>query len=202
MSDVLSRLKKLTKCLHIYIAETPGRGFGIFAARAFPLGSTLVVDEDGDYYAGVMTLAEAQARGYDLSQDLFQIGTDAFLLPNANLDDFVNHSCDPNTGLQLTAAGYRMIALRDIARGDELTYDYSTYISGTPERMSCACGAANCRGTIGAFETLPPALQDRYLAAGVVGRFVAAAARNAAIQDAARAESGAGVRAGGEAVSA
>lgn len=174
MSDVLSRLKKLTKCLHIYIAETPDRGFGIFAARAFAAGSAIVVDEDGDYYAGVMTLAEALARGYDLSQDLFQIGTDAFLLPNANLDDFVNHSCAPSTGLRLTPAGYRMIALRDIAPGDELTYDYSTYISGTPERMSCACGAAACRGTIGAFETLPRAVRQRYLAQDVVGRFVAA----------------------------
>ena len=174
MNDALSRLRKLTKCLHIYIAETPERGFGIFAARAFAEGSTIVVDEDGDYYAGVMTLAEALARGYDLSQDLFQIGTDAFLLPNANLDDFVNHSCDPSTGLRLTPNGYRMVALRDIAPGDELTYDYSTYISGTPERMTCACGAAACRGTIGAFETLPPPLQRRYLTLGVVGRFVAA----------------------------
>ncbi len=202
MSDVLSRLKKLTKCLHIYIAETPGRGFGIFAARAFAMGSTLVVDEDGDYYAGIMTLAEAEARGYDLSQDLFQIGTDAFLLPNANLDDFVNHSCDPNTGLMLTPAGYRMIALRAIAQGEELTYDYSTYISGTPERMSCACGAATCRGTIGAFETLPPALQERYLAAGVVGRFVATPAGQPALSVGADAERGAEARAGGEAVSA
>lgn len=200
MSDALSRLKKLTKCLHIYIAETPGRGFGIFAARAFAQGSTLVVDEDGDYYAGVMTLAEAQARGYDLSQDLFQIGTDAFLLPNANLDDFVNHSCDPNTGLMLTPGGYRMIALRAIAQGDELTYDYSTYISGTPERMDCACGAATCRGTIGAFETLPPALQARYLAAGVVGRFVVAG--GSAAQGDAGAERETETRAGGEAVSA
>ena len=52
--------------------------------------------------------------------------------------------------------GYRMIALSDIARGDELTYDYSTYIGETPERLICACGSANCRGTIGPFRDLRP----------------------------------------------
>jgi hypothetical protein len=118
-----------------------------------------------------MTLLEALARGHDLSQDLFQIDADAFLLPNGNLDDFVNHSCRPTTGLRLTPLGYRMIALADIAPGDELTYDYSTYIGGTPERLACACGAVGCRGIIGPFAELPQDLRRFYLAHDVVGRF-------------------------------
>ncbi len=174
------RLRKLTKCLDLYISATASCGYGLFAARPFARGSTVVADEDGDYYEGVMTLAEALARGHDLSRDLFQIGDDAFLLPNGNIDDFVNHSCHPNTGLRLTPLGYRMIALVDIAAGDELTYDYSTYIGDTPERLACACGAAGCRGTIGPFRSLPPALQRHYLALDVVGRFALPATRAAA----------------------
>ena len=65
MSDVLSRLKKLTKCLHIYLAETPGRGFGIFAARAFAQGSTLVVDEDGQRCIGCHTGCGVEPEGYE-----------------------------------------------------------------------------------------------------------------------------------------
>jgi uncharacterized protein len=171
MSDLMVRLQKLTKCLNVYLDATDQRGYGLFAAKPFARGSTLIVDEDGDYYTGVMTLVEALRRGHDLSQDLFQIGHDAFLLPNGNLDDFVNHSCRPTTGLRLTPLGYRMIALVDIAPGDELTYDYSTYIGDTPERLACACGAAECRGIIGPFHELPRDRRRAYLAQGVVGRF-------------------------------
>ena len=171
MSDLMVRLQKLTKCLNVYLDTTDQRGYGLFAAKTFAKGSTLIVDEDGDYYQGVMTLVEALRQGHDLSQDLFQIGDDAFLLPNGNLDDFVNHSCRPTTGLRLTPLGYRMIALVDIAPGDELTYDYSTYIGDTPERLACACGAPGCRGMIGPFHALPPELRRAYLAQGVVGRF-------------------------------
>ena len=171
MSDPMMRLQKLVKCLNVYLAATPDCGFGLFAATPFARGATVIADEDGDYYEGTMTLAEALDRGHRLSEQLFQVDEDAFLLPNGNLDDLVNHSCSPNTGLRLTPLGYRMIALTDIAPGDELTYDYSTYIGETPERLSCACGAANCRGTIGPFRELPAELRRRYLASDVVGRF-------------------------------
>jgi hypothetical protein len=38
--------------------------------------------------------------------------------------------------------------------------------------MRCLCGAANCRGLIGNFSSLPPELQRRYRALGIVGDFV------------------------------
>jgi hypothetical protein len=174
MSDVMLRLRKLTKCLNVYIGTTEACGYGLFAARPFAQGSTVIVDEDGDYYEGAMTLVEALRRGHDLTHDLFQIGPDSFLLPNGNIDDFVNHSCRPTTGLRLTPMGYRMVALVDIAPGDELTYDYSTYIGDTPERLACACGTTACRGTVGPFRELPPALRRYYLAHDVVGAFAAA----------------------------
>ncbi len=171
MRDPMVQLFKLSKCLNVYLDATADRGYGLFAAKPVARGSTLIVDEDGDYYDGVMTLVEALSRGHDLSQDLFQVDHDAFLLPNGNIDDFINHSCRPNTGLRLTPLGYRMVALADIAAGDELTYDYSTYIGDTPERLVCACGAADCRGVIGPFRDLPRERRLYYLANDVVGRF-------------------------------
>ncbi len=64
------------------------------------------------------------------------------------------------------------MAVRDIAAHEELTYDYSTYLNNPYERMSCHCGAPNCRGVIGNFSTLPEEVKRRYLALGVVGGFV------------------------------
>jgi hypothetical protein len=110
-------------------------------------------------------------RGYGLDITL-QVGFDAFKLPNGSLDDFTNHSCDPNTGIRLTGRGALVLALRDIAAHEELTYDYSTYLNNPYERMRCLCGAANCRGLIGSFSTLPAELQRRYRALGIIGDFV------------------------------
>lgn len=173
MAEFDDALRKLGKCQYIYIGDAGSRGLGIFAARVFPKGSFVVVDEDGDYYERTLTEAEALARGIDLAESCFQIGHDRYLLPNGNIDDLVNHCCDPNTGLRLTATGYRMVALRDIEPGDEITYDYSTYISNPREILACSCGSASCRGVVGPFRDLPPERQKHYLALDVVGAFAA-----------------------------
>lgn len=117
------------------------------------------------------------AQGFDLSVHCLQIHEDLYLLPNGNIDDIINHSCEPSAGIQLTATGHRLIALRDIAPGDELTYDYSTYITNPREHMVCTCGARTCRGHIGPFRDLPLALRHRYIEHGVVGAFAVADAR-------------------------
>jgi uncharacterized protein len=169
--DFAYALHKLSKCLYIYIGETEQCGLGIFAAKPFFAGEDIVVDEDGDYYDRALTFAEVQDCGYDIGRDCIQVGANLYNLPNGNLDDIMNHSCDPSTGLRLTPAGYRIVALRDLAPGDELTYDYSTYISGGRESLICRCGAAQCRGLIGSFAGLPAALQQRYLRLQVVGEF-------------------------------
>ena len=56
-----------------------------------------MVDDDGDYYDNVVSYHELLQRGYGLDITL-QVGLDAFKLPSGSLDDFTNHSCDPNTG--------------------------------------------------------------------------------------------------------
>ena len=65
-----------------------------------------------------------------------------------------------------------MIALRDIAAFEELTYDYSTHQEHPLEDMTCACGALTCRGVVRSFSTLPKPLRDRYVALDVVADFV------------------------------
>ena len=130
-----------------------------------------MVDDDGDYYDNVVSYHELLQRGYGLDITL-QVGLDAFKLPTGSLDDFTNHSCDPNTGIRLDFRGATVIALRDIAAHEELTYDYSTYLNNPYERMQCLCDAANCRGVIGSFSTLPSELQRRYRALSIIGDFV------------------------------
>jgi len=66
-----------------------------------------------------------------------------------------NHSCEPNAIFR----GERdLLALFDIAAGEEITYDYSTNTSsrhGYTMKFRCRCGAPRCRGAIGDVSTIP-----------------------------------------------
>lgn len=166
--------RKVAKSKYIYIGDAGPCGLGIFAAKPFPKGADLVVDEDGDYYDGSFSYAEVMSFGLDLATHCFQIDTDRYLLPHGSIDDLINHACEPSAGIRLTARGYRLIALKDIAPHEQITYDYSTYIANPRERLSCGCGSPRCRGEIGLFRDLPAALRAFYLEHGVVGPFAAA----------------------------
>jgi hypothetical protein len=70
------------------------------------------------------------------------------------------------------------VALRDIAPGEELSFDYATTtsragIEAFPGwRFDCLCGAANCRGEVGSAEDLPPERLAYYQIAGALAPHV------------------------------
>ncbi|MGH6916803.1 MAG: SET domain-containing protein-lysine N-methyltransferase [Geminicoccaceae bacterium] len=164
-------LRKLSKCLHIYAADTGKCGLGIFTAIPRKQGEPIIVDLDGDYYDQVLSYRDLTELGIDIEKTL-QVGPDAYKLPTGSLEDLTNHSCNPNTGIRLTSRGTIVVALRDINALEELTYDYSTYLRNPYEKMQCMCGADNCRGLIGSFDSLPSDLKSRYLELDIVGDFV------------------------------
>ena len=171
VQDFSHNLRKLKKCQHLYLAETATRGVGVFVARKFSPGDIVMMDFDGDYYDQVVTYEELRKRNIELKYPL-QVGPDLFRIPSGTIDDFTNHSCEPNTGIRLYARGAVILAIRHIAVHDEITFDYSTYLNNPYERIVCRCGSKSCRGVIGNFTTLPRTLQQRYLALGIVGDFV------------------------------
>jgi hypothetical protein len=169
--DFAHNLRKLMKCQHLYLAETANRGVGVFAARGFSPGDTVMMDFDGDYYDQVLSYEELCQSNITLKYPL-QVGPDLFRIPSGTIDDFINHSCNPNTGIRLYARGVVILAIRPIEMHDEITFDYSTYLNNPYERITCHCGSENCREVIGNFTTLPPDSQQRYLALRIVGDFV------------------------------
>jgi hypothetical protein len=64
------------------------------------------------------------------------------------------------------------VAIRDLAAGEELTYDYSCHLLSRDELMPCACGSPACRRVIGPFQQLPAWLRRHYLDLGVVSAAV------------------------------
>ena len=59
-----------------------------------------------------------------------------------------NHSCQPNCCELSSGHAYMDIALRDIEKGEELTWEYATLIPSRKKPMKCKCGSKNCRKTI------------------------------------------------------
>ena len=61
---------------------------------------------------------------------------------------FFNHCCAPNCESEQDEDGRIFISTtRDVAAGEELTYEYNLYDSDD-EEQDCYCGAPNCRTTM------------------------------------------------------
>ncbi|RTL40916.1 MAG: SET domain-containing protein-lysine N-methyltransferase [Burkholderiales bacterium] len=66
---------------------------------------------------------------------------------------WINHACEPNCEADEVDGRVFIQALRDIAPGEELFYDYGLVLDErhTPKlkkQFACWCGAATCRGTM------------------------------------------------------
>jgi uncharacterized protein len=78
---------------------------------------------------------------------LFGIGDGSKVIDGHGTAMFINHSCDPNCETDEQRGRVWIIALRDIAPGEELTYDYNLY-DGDEDEARCNCGAKDCRQTM------------------------------------------------------
>jgi SET domain-containing protein len=74
---------------------------------------------------------------------------------------FLNHACEPNAAIR----GRLLIALRPIARMEEVTFHYATTEYDMAEPFECRCGSPRCDGLIAGFKQLSPAARSRLLSA-------------------------------------
>ncbi|MGB7599172.1 MAG: SET domain-containing protein-lysine N-methyltransferase, partial [Candidatus Sulfotelmatobacter sp.] len=59
---------------------------------------------------------------------------------------YLNHSCDPNCEVDEIKNRVWILAIRNIAAGEELLWDYNLYDDDDP--APCHCGSPKCRGTM------------------------------------------------------
>jgi hypothetical protein len=59
-----------------------------------------------------------------------------------SLEWYLNHSCEGNCGFDNEGD---FVAIRNIQKGEELTYDYSLIESNPNFSMKCSCGSKTCR---------------------------------------------------------
>ena len=141
---------------------SPIHGTGVFAARRIRKGARVI-----EYVGERVSHAEADRR-YE-NKDASDSHTFLFIVDRRTVIDagvggnsarFINHSCAPNCETVIEDRRVFIYALRDIAAGEELAYDY--LIQREPddppdveEVFRCRCGAATCRGTMLAPKHMP-----------------------------------------------
>jgi SET domain-containing protein len=130
-------------------------GRGAFATQFIPEGTRII-----EYKGERISNEEADRRYPDdpaHRHHTFLFSIDDEVVVDAafrgNAARWINHSCDPNCDAVIEDGRIFIEAVRDIAPGEELVYDYNFVLEErhTPamkRRYPCHCGAPNCRGTI------------------------------------------------------
>jgi len=72
-----------------------------------------------------------------------------------------NHSCDPNCGINGIGESFRIISMRPISKGEELTFDYEM-TEDSDWRINCLCETPICRKIIGAYRNMPIEVRKKY----------------------------------------
>lgn len=128
------------------VFRSPIDGCGVIATRAFTTDE-IVAEVEGIAW-----------REGDNIDDKYSLWIDDGLYYDmVDQTRWIDHSCDPNSlidcGLEDDGEVFaRIIALRPIAVGEELTYDYAF-----PAHLAepCRCGSPRCRGLIIDEDALP-----------------------------------------------
>ena len=148
----------LSPALLIRRGRSAIHGRGVYARIAIPEGYVIV-----EYTGERITKAESERReaarmerirrGRDGATYIFDLNQryDLDGRRGGNISRFINHSCEPNCRAELDRGRIWIIARRDIAPREEITFCY-----GFPYRdrasNPCRCGAAQCAGFIVAKE--------------------------------------------------
>ena len=127
---------------HARVAIAPGEVVAAF-------GGYMV---SGDVFA--VLSAQRRSLSIQVADDLYLVGSEQ---PEPN--DMVNHSCDPNCGILGSTV---LVAIRPIAAGEEVCYDYAMSDGSPYDEFVCSCGAELCRGQVTGDDWSRPELIERY----------------------------------------
>jgi hypothetical protein len=139
------------------IRHSPIEGTGVFAAHSITKGDILLKIDDTRIVDEQHPLGSIEDPRHC---DYLQAGKVILMQIR---ERYINHSCEPNTYVKTIDGTRVVIALRAIAAGQEITYDYC--INGDGHTVwVCHCGASRCRRVIHSdFFHLPRELQLEYV---------------------------------------
>lgn len=140
---------------NITVKESRIHSTGIFAKRDVSEGARII-----EYVGEKITTAESDRRA-DIPLEknkrnenygavyIFKLNKRQDIDGNVpyNTARYINHSCDPNCETVIIRGHIWIVALRDIKKGEELSYNYN-YEFEDYEDHTCQCGSHRCVGYI------------------------------------------------------
>ncbi len=138
----------------LYVSKSKIVGIGVFSASSFKKGD-------------IIFILKGKIRKYYIRnhRDSVRYPNWVGLEKNAWIDpdgicQSINHSCDPNMGIK---GRVEFIALNNIKKGEELTFDYSITEDDIFWKFKCNCRSRKCRKVLHSIQSLPKPIFRRYL---------------------------------------
>lgn len=144
------------------VQKTGKFGEGVFAVKNIKKNEMLAIF--GGY---IITALDELKLPEDMNDYGVQIDDDFIIGPTKFSEvgdtDFFNHSCDPNAGF---GGQIFLIAMRDIKKGEEITFDYAMVLHKSKNRklykLKCLCGSEKCRKIVSDNDWMNPEIQKKY----------------------------------------
>lgn len=137
-------MKKMTS-QYIMVKKSGIHSTGVFAKKDIPEETKII-----EYVGEKVTHTEADRR---TNSKIF-----AFILNKRycidgdvlyNTAKYINHSCDPNSEVDIIKGHIWVIAAKDIKKGEEITYNYNfEFDKDDFGEHPCRCGTKRCIGYI------------------------------------------------------
>ncbi|MFN3741591.1 MAG: SET domain-containing protein [Anaerolineales bacterium] len=130
-------------------------GWGVFAIAPIQKGELLAL-----WGGRIVSASELDFTLPNFTKVVLQIDDEFYLLSEeVEPADHFNHSCDPNAGF---FGQIGLVAMRDIAPGEEVCFDYAMCDSSPYDEFECHCGSPHCRGYVSGDDWKRPELWERY----------------------------------------
>ncbi len=158
--------KNRKKAPELEVKDTHKYGKGLFAKEDIKKGRRIWILEGKELTLN--KLVDRLNANKEMIDDPFQIGRKTYMDLN-KFSRIFNHSCDPTGGIRNTS---ELFALRDIKKGEEITYDYSLTISPTDWQMKCKCGSKICRKLLRDIRSVPKKRLKFYEKRGALQKYM------------------------------
>jgi hypothetical protein len=127
-------------------------GYGVFATEFIPKGTILYVKDELEIKVSKTKFKDMDKTHKAIVEKFSYIDEKGVRILSWDHAKYINHKCDCNS--MSTGYGFE-IAIRDIARDEEITDEYGLF--NIPEQVAINCQCKNCRKKL-----LPTDLDENY----------------------------------------